>query len=114
FIPKAGDRSLIFSILDEARRLIRSRAPGYNVLRYLMLRMHNQTIKPQYAGEPCRWLSNLHLQMGCTPFEIMPFCTSPRAHNPRLSDLLEALDTEGRRHELLARRLRTNVEQHGM
>lgn len=114
FVPKAGDRPLIFSILDEARRLIRSRANGHNLLRYLMLRMHNQTIKLQYASEPCRWLSNLHLQMGCTPFETMPFCTSPRGHNPRLSDLVEALDAGDRRHELLARRLHTNVEQYGM
>ena len=25
-------------------------APGHNVLRYLMLRMHNQVIKAQYTG----------------------------------------------------------------
>jgi hypothetical protein len=114
FVPKAGDKPIIFSILDEARRLIRSRASGHNLIRYLMLRMHNQTIKLQYASDPCPWLSNLHLQMGCTPFETMPFCTSPRGHNPRLSDLVEALDAHDRRHELLARRLHTNVEQHGM
>jgi hypothetical protein len=114
FVPKASDKPLIFLILDEARRLIRARARGYNLLRYLMLRMHNQTIKLQYASEPCRWLSNLHLQMGCTPFETMPFCTSPRGHNPRLSDLIEALDSSDKRHELLARRLHTNVEQYGM
>lgn len=114
FVPKTGDKPLIFSILDEARRLIRARASGHNLLRYLMLRMHNQTIKLQYSSEPCRWLSNLHLQMGCIPFETMPFCTSPRGHNPRLSDLVEALDAGDRRHELLARRLHTNVEQHGM
>ena len=114
FVPKVGDKPVIFSILDEARRLIRSRARGHNLIRYLMLRMHNQTIKLQYASEPCPWLSNLYLQMGCTPFETMPFCTSPRGHNPRLSDLVEALDAGDRRHELLARRLHTNVEQHGM
>jgi ATP-dependent exoDNAse (exonuclease V) alpha subunit len=52
--------------------------------------------------------------MGCIPFETMPFCTSPREHNPRFSDLVEVLDAGERRHELLARRLRINVEQHGM
>jgi hypothetical protein len=114
FVPKTGDKPLIFAILDEARRLISTQAPGYNLLRYLMLRMHNQTIKLQYAHEPCKWLSNLHVQMGCTPFEKMPFCTSPRGHNPRLSDLFEALDVGNRRHELFARRIHTNVEQYGM
>ncbi len=114
FIPKTGSNPIIFAILDEARRLIRSRAPGHNLIRYLMLRMHNQTIKLQYSREPCSWLSNLYLQMGCTPFETMPFCTSPRGHKPRLSDLVEALDAGNRGHELLARRIHTNVEQHGM
>ncbi|SFS13766.1 UvrD-like helicase C-terminal domain-containing protein [Dyella sp. OK004] len=114
FVPKAGDAPIIFSILDEARRIIRSRANGYNLIRYLMLRMHNHVLKSQYAADPCRWLSNLRLQLGCIPFEKMPFCTSPRDHNPRFSDLIEALDAGQRRHELLARRLQINVEQHGM
>jgi hypothetical protein len=114
FVPKAGDAPIIFSILDEARRIIRSRADGHNLIRYLMLRMRNQVLKSQYAAEPCRWLSNLRLQMGCIPFEKMPFCTSLRNHNPRFSDLIETLDTDQRRHELLARRLQINVEQYGM
>ncbi len=115
FVPTAGDTApVIFPILDEARRIIRSRAAGHNLIRYLMLRMHNQVVKPQYAASPCWLLSNLHCQMGCIPFEKMPFCTSPRDHNPRYSDLLEALDAGDRRHELLARRLQINVEQHGM
>ncbi|MFC3815044.1 AAA family ATPase [Lysobacter sp. GCM10012299] len=115
FAPKVGDAGLvIFPIVDEARRIIRSRAPGHNLIRYLMLRMHNQVLKPQYAANPCWRLSNLHLQMGCIPFETMPFCTSPRDHNPRSADLVEALDAGERRHELLARRLQINVEQHGM
>lgn len=105
---------VIFSILDKARRIIRSRAAGHNLIRYLMLHMHNQVLKSQYAPDPCWRLSNLHLQMGCIPFETMPLCTSPRDHNPRFSDLVEALDAGERRHELLARRLRINVEQHGM
>jgi hypothetical protein len=115
FASKAGDaNSVIFPVLDEARRIIRSRSAGHNLIRYLMLRMHNQVLKPQYAANPCWRLSNMRLQMGCIPFETMPFCTSPRDHNPRFSDLVEALDAGERRHELLARRVKTNVEQHGM
>jgi len=115
FVPKASDSSpIIFPILDAARRIIRSRAAGNNLIRYLMLRMHNQVLKSQYAADQCRQLSNLHLQMGCIPFERMPFCTSPRDHNPRFSDLVEALDASQRRHEFLARQLHINVEQNGM
>lgn len=104
----------IFPALDEARRIIRSRAPGYNVLRYLLLRMHNQILKPQYSREECGRLSGLNLKYGCIPFDTMPFCTSLIDHNPRYWDLVESLDSSARAHELLARRVRTNVERRGM
>jgi hypothetical protein len=115
FVPRSGDTRLaLFPIIEEARRIIRSRLAGHNLLRYLMLRLHNHVIKSQYSADPCWRLSNLNLQLGCIPFETMPFCTSLRDHNPRFADLVEALDVGGRGHELLARRLQVNVERHGM
>ncbi len=57
---------------------------------------------------------DLKLQYGCIPFDTMPFCTSLPGHNPRFWDLVESLDTTGRDHELLARRVKNNVERHGM
>ena len=104
----------IFPVLDEARRIVRSAAPGRNVVRYLMLRMHNQVIKAQYNREECGALSGLNLPYGCIPFDQMPFCTSLPGHNPRYWDLVESLDVTDRDHELLARRVRTNVERHGI
>jgi len=104
----------VFPALDEARRLVQTAAPGHNVIRYLMLRMHNQFLKPQYSRESCRLLSDLNLKWGCIPFDTMPFCTSPIRHNPRYWDLIESLDTTGRNHELLARRVKNNVERHGL
>ncbi|GJL51692.1 MAG: helicase [Nitrospirales bacterium] len=104
----------IFPVLDEVRRIVRSAAPGQNVLRYLMLRMHNQILKPQYNWEGCDRLSGMNLQFGCIPFDTMPFCTSLRGHNPRYWDLMESLDVTGRQHELLARRVKNNVERHGI
>lgn len=104
----------VFPVLDEARRLVRSAASGQNVLRYLMLRMYNQILKPQYCREGCNRLSGMKLQFGCIPFDTMPFCTSLPGHNPRYWDLIESLDTTGRNHELLARRVKNNVERHGI
>ncbi len=104
----------IFPILDEVRRIVSSAAPGHNVLRYLMLRMHNQILKPQYYREGCGRLSGMKLQYGCIPFDTMPFCTSLPAHNPRYWDLVESLEATGRNHELLARRVKNNVEHHGI
>ncbi len=104
----------IFSILDEVRRIVGSAAPGHNVLRYLMLRMHNQILKPQYRHEGCSRLSDMKLQYGCIPFDTLPFCTSLPGHNPRYWDLIESLDATDRMHELLARRVKNNVETYGV
>jgi hypothetical protein len=117
-VRKAGTAGItkpqIFPMLDEARRIVRTAAPGHNVLRYLMLRMHNQILKPQYYWEGCGPLSAMKLQYGCIPFDTMPFCTSLPGHNPRYWDLVESLDVSGRNHELLARRVKNNVERHGI
>lgn len=104
----------IAPMLDRARQLNQTKSPGRNVLRYLMLRMNNQLSKLQHTSASCTRLSNLHLEYGCIPFDEMPFCTSLYGHNPRFADLAESLDAEGRTHELLGRRIKTNVEDRGM
>lgn len=103
----------IFPTLDKARRIVRSSAPGTNILRYLMLRMHNATLKLPYNQGGCHLLSHMKLQFGCIPFDEMPFCTSLPRHNPRYWDLVESLDVTERSHELLARRVKNNIERHG-
>lgn len=107
-------RPRIFPVLDEARRVIRSAAPGHNVIRYLMLRMRNQVLRLQYNPGGCVLLSDLDLLYGCIPFDQMPFCTSLPGHNPPYWDLVESLDATGREHELLARRVRNDLELRGM
>lgn len=111
---KKSQQPRIFPVLDLARAKIQAKAAGHSVLRYLLLRMNNQIIKRQYTPDACGGLSNLNLEWGCKPFERMPFCTSLVWHNPRFSDLAEALDATDRTHELLARRVKTNVEDRGM
>jgi hypothetical protein len=104
----------IFQAMDEARRIIRAKQPGHNVLRYLLLRMRNEPLKAQYYWNPNARLSNLNLDYGCIPFDEMPFCTAPRGHNPRFWDLISSLDATDRTHELLARRVQRNVEDRGI
>ncbi|AKU18226.1 ATP-dependent DNA helicase [Luteipulveratus mongoliensis] len=104
----------VFPAMDEARRIIRAKRPGHNVLRYLLLRMRNEVLKAQYHWEPNNRLSNLNLSYGCIPFDDMPFCTAPRGHNPRFWDLINSLDPTGRTHEFLARRVQRNVEDRGI
>lgn len=104
----------IFPVLDTARRIVRSAAPGHNILRYLMLRMHNKILKLPYDPRGCDRLSHMRLKFGCIPFNTMPLCTSLPGHNPRYWDLVESLDINGRRHEMLARYVKNNVEHHGI
>lgn len=106
-------RPQIFPALDQARRIVRAGLSGHNVVRYLLLRMNNQILKSQYSEDPCGLLSGMHLKFGCVPFETMPFCTSLVYHNPRISDLLDSLDSTTRVHEVLARRIKNNVENEG-
>lgn len=109
-----NNASQIFVFLDKARHIIKSSLAGSNILRYLLLRMNNQLLKSQYHRDGCGLLSNLKFSFSSIPFDQMPFCTSLPKHNPRFWDLSECIDMTGRQHELLARRIRNNVEQHGV
>jgi AAA domain/UvrD-like helicase C-terminal domain len=108
-----GSEVRVFSVLEKARNLIQSKAAGANIIRYLLLRMNNKILKQLYDIQGCNMLPSLKLGFSCIPFEQMPFCTSPPRHNPRFWDLVDSLDVEGRAHELLARRVRNNVERNG-
>lgn len=105
-----------FDILNMCRLLINEKAPGSNVLCYLLYHMTNRIIKEHYKEhwkwnyQECKYeyiggnfkLSNLYLAYECIPFDTMPFCSGLRHHVPSISDLFDCLDTTGREHEILA------------
>ncbi|MCV2883875.1 ATP-dependent RecD-like DNA helicase [Aestuariibacter sp. AA17] len=103
----------IFPVLDKTRALIKANCRGSNVLRYLLLHMNNRILKQQYNQDGCYILSDLMLHFGCIPFDDMPFCSSLPGHNPRIGDLFECLDASTRLHEVLARRIKNNIEREG-
>ena len=110
-----GYQSVFFPVLDECRALIQEKKPGSNLISYLLFTMNNEVIKKQYNKKgTCDRLSNLRLYWKCIPFDNMPFCTSPRGHNPRVFDLFECLDSENREHEHLARIVKNNTETRSM
>lgn len=104
----------IFLALDTARQHIREDRSGSRILRYLLLKLNNTILKRQFFPEECKWLSNLRVSNSSSPFDTMPFCTSLTRHNPRYADLAQCFDVSTRSHELLARRVRNNVEQRGV
>lgn len=114
---KCTDNSIItpiFDVLDSARSIINKNSPGTNVLRYLLNKMNNKTIKKQYNIDKCPILSDLNLCWGCNPFDEMPYTTSLVDHNPKLYDLFDCIDNTGRDHEFLARMITKNTEQNGI
>lgn len=110
---KANDTQQIFPVLDRARTIVRKEMPGGIILRYLLSKMRNDILKPQYSQDACGLLSSLKLKYGCIPFDQMPFCSSLPGHNPRFLDVVDCIDLNDRNHELLARHVRNNVEQRG-
>lgn len=106
--------SSIFNLLDKCREMSKNTSEGHNVIRYLLLRLNNKIIKKQYNQTSCKKLSNLKLEYGCIPFDQMPFNSALINHNPKLSDLFASIDTDDRKHEILARYIKNNTEQKGM
>ena len=104
----------IFGLLDQARELIQTNAPGNNTIRYLLHKLNNRIMKSQYNDEACDGLSGLYLKWGCIPFDKMPYATSLVKHNPRIYDLFDCINPSGRDHEFLARAISNNTEQKGI
>lgn len=105
--------SHLFEILIKCREITKNQRRGHNIVRYLLYRLNNKIIKKQYKHEPCAILSDLNLDFGCAPFDEMPFNTSLKNHNPKLSDLFDCIDTTNREHEIFARFIKNNTEQKG-
>lgn len=96
-------------VLDRARQLILSDAPGSNTIRYLLHTLNNKILKLQRADDDNRLLSGLRLKWGCIPFDTMPFATSLIQHNPETVDLFESIDATDRDHEMMARYIQNNM-----
>ena len=114
-----------FDCLEKCRDIIKRKAPGSNILRYLLHHLNNRVLKKQYKDS---WrfdyqegrrvyvgknsnLSNLYLDDKCIPFDEMPFCSGLKNHIPSLSDLFDCLDASEREHEILAWIVQNNTER---
>lgn len=120
-VPKT-EATHFFDCLETCRTLIKRKADGGNILRYLLHHMTNRVLKAQFhitytqmqEIRGCHLLSGLYLDYKCIPFDDMPFCSGLKSHVPSLSDLFECLDATGREHEVLAWIIKSNTEQQGM
>lgn len=96
--------------LKEVRKIVFSSKDGSNVISYLMYKLNNVIIKSQLNKNMNRYLSNTYLKYGAIPFDKMPFATSLIYHNPTLFDLNSVFDSMEREHEILARKVKNNIE----
>ena len=105
--------SVFLDQLDQCRKIIQSRRPGQNLLRYLLYNMNNDIIKQQRGIDKNFKLSYLYFLYESIPFDKIPFISSPHGHNPRLGALFSCIPTYNREHELLARKIKNNTEIQG-
>ena len=110
-----GAQSIHFlPVLDKAKALIRNNEIGTNIVRYLLLCLNNRIIKLQRSwrgGYKLR--ADLNFNLGCKPFDTMPFSSSLMGHNPKISDVFECISAVDREHELFARLIKDNTENEG-
>lgn len=109
-----GYKSTIIDLIIKIRHFCKTQRTGKNVIRYLLLSMHNSTIKDQYPNNQSDCLGDVLLSKKTFPFDKMPFCTSLKNHNPRLEDVISAIPISGREYELIARTVMINTEQEGL
>lgn len=100
-------------ILEQCRNMSLAKSSGFNVIRYLLYKMHNKTLKAQYSRTVNVLLSDLFLKNGCIPFDEIPLNSSLLEHNPKIEDLLMCIDWSDRHDELLAHKIRVNTEING-
>jgi hypothetical protein len=112
-ITERGKVFHFFEILDICREMSKINKPGINVIRYLLYSLNNRIIKKQFKSQPCYKLSDLNLEFGCIPFDQMPYNTSLKNHNPKLSDLFDCINSNDREHEIFARLIKNNTEIKG-
>ena len=113
-VRSVGYKSTIIDLIIRIKCFCTTQATGKNVIRYLLLNMHNSTIKDQYPDNRFDSMDDIWLSKKTFPFDKMPFCTSLKNHNPRLKDVISAIPIRGREHELIARRVMINTEQEGL
>lgn len=113
-VRSVGYKSTIIDLIIRVKCFCKTQTTGKNVIRYLLLNIHNSTIKDQYPDNRFDSMDDIWLSKKTFPFDKMPFCTSLKNHNPRLKDVISAIPIRGREHELIARRVMINTEQEGL
>lgn len=104
----------ISNILINLRNRLLIEQRGNNVLRYLLVKMENQTIRDQICDEPNKHLSQLYLINKSIPFDSMPYAMALYNHNISWIHLINSIPFEDRYFELLGRYVKNNCESNNV
>lgn len=107
-------RSIVLSpVFDEARKWIRHRKKGSNIVRYLLYGLNNKIIKLQLSDEENYRIRGLYVDIKALPFEEIPFNSSLVGHNPSIFDLLACIGAKGHEDEIMAHSITVNADSYG-
>lgn len=109
-ITEKAQKIVLCDIFDRTRDWIRTNRLGSHSVRSLLYGLNNKIIKAQLSKKENYRMKGLYLDIKVLPFEEMPFNSSLCNHNPSIYDLLSCIKSEGREHELLARRININAD----
>ncbi len=113
-ITNGAKTHYIIDLIDLSRSIVINNMPGCNIIKYFLFKLNNLVIKSQLSSTSNTKLSNLYLCNGCIPFDTMPYASSLINHNVDIDDLLQCIDIEERKCELLSRRLNYNSDSLGI
>lgn len=103
----------IFPFLCYLRDVIAVGGLASVIIKYFLITMEGKIMSAQCADDVSEKLQGFYLKNGCIPFAEMPLCTSLIGHNPTMECVLKCVSTEGRQHELLAKRIMVEAERKG-
>ena len=107
-------RNIVLSLVfDEARKWVRYRKKGSNIVRYLLYRLNNKIIKLQLSDDENYRIQGLYIDIKALPFEEIPFNSSLVGHNPSIFDLLACIGAKGHEEEIMAHRITVNADSYG-
>lgn len=113
-IRSRANNNNISNLLIIMRNRLKNNLPGNNILRYLLVKMDNNVIKDQLDFSPNPKLENLFMKNQCIPFDSMPYAMSLCNHNVSWYHLINAIDSNGREHEILGKFIKDNSENNNI
>lgn len=105
-----------YESLEKVRKIINSKKPGHNILKFIVLTMNEFVITEQldpYLSKNKR-LSNLYINSGSIPFDDLPYNFCLLKHCPNKFILGKVIDRKNYEHDLFTYKLKEKLNEHSL